>query len=219
MNLSALETLVWTWLDDVNGTYFTKPQVDVWINNAQRECQKQLIQAGENYYVQRMQGTTILNQDTYALPTDFRKCHKFEVVLSGVPPSEVRQTMTPVTYVQLDQVSQSTGTPGAYCIKRNVVVMRPIPDRAYTLYLHQSYRVVDLVNAADLPDAPQDYHEYLAVLATIDGFLRDQRDPSAFITGKRDYYVNLMKQDSEKRDVSAPRCVVVTEDYGMGSLF
>lgn len=221
MNLSQLETLVWTWLDDVNGTYFLKSQIDVWINNAQREVQKQLIQAGENYYVEKMQGITTANQDTYALPTDFRKCHKFEVVIGGAvgTVNEIRQTMTPVTYVQLDLISQTTGTPACYCLKRNVVTLRPIPDVAYTMYLHQSYRVVDMVNPNDLPDIPQDYHEYLAVIATIDGFLRDQRDPSPFVVSKQEKYLKLLKQDADDRDVSAPKSVVVTEDFGGGYLF
>lgn len=219
MNLSQLETLVWTWLDDVNGGYFTKTQVDVWLNNAQRECQKLLIQAGENYYVEKMSGSTVQNQDTYVLPADFKKCHKLEIVLQGTSPNEVRQTLSPVTLVQLDMISQTTGVPTAYNIRRNVVTIRPIPDNIYTMYLHQTYRVVDMVNSTDLPDVPQDYHEFLAILAAIDGFLRDQREPSAFLTGKRDWYMALMKQDADNRDLTAPKCVVVTEDMGGGYLF
>ena len=219
MTLSDLETLVWTWLDDVNGTYFTKPQVDVWLNNAQREAQKQLIQAGENYYIQRMKGATVANQEVYVLPTNFRKCHKFEIVLSGTGVNENRRTLIPVTYVQLEQISQITGSPAAYCFKRNTVVLRPIPDNIYTMYFHQSYRVVDMVNPTDLPDVPQDYHEYLAVLATLDGFLRDQRSPSDFVTTKLDRYVTMMKQDADDRDVSAPKSVVVTEDLSGSYLF
>lgn len=220
MTFGSLKTLVWSWLDDVNGTYFTPAEVKVWINNAQREVQKLLLQAGENYYVLKMGGLTVTNQDTYQLPTDFRKCHKFEVVLSNAGTvNEVRNTMAPVTYQQLEQVSQSTGSPVAYCIKRNVVVLRPIPDQAYTIYMHQSYRVVDMSVDADLPDVPEDYQEFIAVLATLDGYMKDQRDPSAFIIAKRDYYLNLLKQDADDRDVSAPKSVVVTESFGCGSLF
>jgi len=219
MNLSQLETLVWSWLDDPLGAYFTKSQVDVWLNNAQREAQKQLIQAGENFYVEKMAGTTIQNQDTYALPADFHSCHKFEVVIQGTGVNEIRQTMQEVTYQQLELVSQTTGTPYVYNFRRNIFQLRPIPDNVYTIYLHQSYRVFDMINSTDVPDIPQDYHEYLAVLATIDGFLKDQRDASTFINGKQEKYLMLMKQDAKTRDVSAPRQVVITQTDGAGYLF
>lgn len=219
MNRGQLRTLVLSWLDDPLGAYFTPAQVNVWLNNAQHEVQKQLIQAGQNFYVTRMQGLTIQNQDTYELPTDFKRCHKFELVLSGTGVNQVRQTLTPVTYVQLDAISQTTGTPSAFCIKKNAVILRPIPDNAYTMYMHQSYRVVDMETDSDLPDVPSDYTEYLAVLATLDGFMKDQRDASQFILGKKEAYLKMLEEDSQNRDVSAPRSVVVTSDYGGGYLF
>lgn len=219
MNRGELRTLVLSWLDDPLGAYFTPPQVNVWLNNAQHEVQKQLIQAGQNFYVQRMKGLTIQNQDTYELPTDFKRDHKFELVLSGTGVNEVRQTMTPVTYIQLDQVSQNTGVPSAFCIKKNAVIIRPIPNNAYVMYLHQSYRVVDMTQDTDIPDVPSDYTEYLAVIATLDGLMKDQREASQFILGKKDVYMKMLEQDSQNRDVSAPRSVVVCDDAGGGYLF
>lgn len=224
MTFGELKTLVWSWLDDPLAQYFTPAQVTVWLNNAQRETQKLLLQAGENYYVTKMSGLTIANQDTYALPSDFKVCHKFEVVTSptGVStggPNERRNTMTPVTYIQLEEISQSTGLPCAYNIRRNIVTLRPIPDQAYTLYLSQSYRVVDMVNDADIPDVPEDYTEYLAVLATRDGFMKDQRSPTDFLNAKLERYEKMFKQDAQKRDVSAPRSVVVTDGFTPGIYF
>ncbi len=216
MNLSQLETLVWSWLDDVNGAYFTKPQVDVWINNAQREVQKLLIQTGQNYYVEKMSGVMVINKDTYFLPSDFKKCHKLEIVTSGVvgSTSEVRATMEWCTLMQLESIWQSVGTPILYNIKRNMLTVRPIPDQAYTMYLHQSYKCVDMVNPSDLPDVPEDFTEYIAVIATLDGFLKDQRDPSAFVGAKKEKYELMLKQDANDRNVSKPKSVVVTEMAG-----
>lgn len=219
MNFGQLTTLVLSWLDDPQGAYFTPSQTAAWINNAQREAQKQLLQAGENYYVEKMSGQTIANQATYVLPSDFRLCHKMEMVCSGTGVSEIRTELDFVTYQQLEQISQSTGFPVAYNLRRNIIEFRPIPDNIYTMYLHQSYRVVDMSNATDVPDIPQDYHEYIAVLATLDGFLKDQRDPSAFVAAKEDKYLQRMVKDAESRDVSAPRTVVVTEGFGGGYLF
>lgn len=219
MNFSQLQALSLSWLDDVNGGYFTPTFLNQCLNNAQRECQKLLIQAGENYYVQKMMGRTVQYQDTYVLPADFMICHKFEIVLQGSVPNETRQTLSPVTLVQLDMVSMTAGVPTSYNIRRNILTMRPIPDNVYTIYLHETYRVTDMINQTDIPDVPQDYHEFIAVLATIDGFLKDQREPSAFIQGKRAYYEQMFKQLAAQRDVSGPKYVVQTEDYGGGYLF
>lgn len=217
MTFSQLRTLVWSWLDDPQGTYFTTAQVNVWLNNAQRECEKQLIQAGENWYVTRTYTSTVQNYDTYALPTDFMRLNKLEVLLSGTSPNENRAGIVPVTLAQLDQVSMTTGTPSVHNIRKNCVVLRPIPDNTYTIYMDYSYLVNDMVSDSDVPDVPIQYQEYLAVLASIDGFLKDQRDPSPFFT-KRDFYLSLMKQDAQNRNVSAPRQVVSTED-NIGILF
>lgn len=213
-----LRTLTLSWLDDPQGAYFTAAQVNVWLNNAQRELQKKLIAKGENYYVQRLQGTMIANTDSYTLPTDFKKNHKLEIVLSGTAPTEVKQTLLPVTYMQLDQVAMDVGAPRAVCFKRNAMIVRPVPDQAYTMYLHQSYQVVDMVNDADIPDVPHDYAEYIAVLATLDGFMKDQRQASEFVMLKQKAYEDTLTKDAQQRDVSAPRSIISLEDNSYGIL-
>lgn len=220
-NRGQLRTLVLSWLDDVNGTYFTSAEVNVWLNNAQRELQKRLIDKGENYYVERLSGTMVAGTDTYTLPTDFKKSHKLEVVEPGTSgTSERRRILTPVTYVQLDAISSTgTGMPVAVCFKRNAMILRPIPDQAYTMYLHQSYQVVDMSSDSDIPDVPADYAEYIAIRATIDGFMKDQRQPTEFIMAKKEEYEKMLAIDSQKRDVSAPRMVVSTEDQSYGALY
>lgn len=213
-----LQNLTLSWLDDLNATYFTPTQVNAWLNNGQREAQKQLIQAGENFYVKRVSTICVTNADTYALPDDFMRLHKLEIVLSGVPPNEVRDSLYFVTLGQLDQVSMSTGTPEAYCIRKNCLVIRPIPDSAKTLYMDYSPIVSDMTLDSDMPNVPTQYQEYIAVLATIDGLLKDQRDPSPMLA-KKEFYLQLMKADSENRQVSQPREVVSTECDSWGSLW
>ena len=215
MTLSDLQTLVLSWLDDPNAGYFTLPQVNVWLNNAQQTCQKQLLQAGENYYVTKVESVTTQYRDSYALPSDFLKCHKLEIVLSNYGTvNEQRRTLAPTTLVQIDRITE-TGTPEIYTLKKNCMIMRHIPDRAYPMYMHYSYLVADMVNQADVPDAPPQYHEYLAVLATLDGLLKDQRDPAAMMS-KRDFYLAMMKADAEQRTVDAPRHIIMTEEEDFG---
>lgn len=219
-NLGQLRTLTLSWLDDLNGTYFTPAQVNVWLNNAQRELQKRLIDKGENYYVERLTGTMVVGTDTYTLPTDFKKSHKLEVVVPGTSGvTEQRRILAPVTYVQIDAVGQTSGFPVAVCFKRNSMILRPIPDQAYTMYLHQSYQVADMVSDSDVPDCPADYAEYLAIRAVLDGLMKDQRQPNDFIMAKKEEYEKMLTIDSQRRDVSAPRMVVSTEDQSFGALY
>lgn len=216
---AQLRTQVLSWLDDPNAGYFTPSEVNTWLNNAQRELQKRLIDKGENFYIERMSGSTVLNVDTYTLPTDFKKCHKLEVVITGTGVNEQRRTITPVTYVQLDQMARNTGVPTVMCLKGNQFILRPIPDAVYTIYLHQSYQVADMSSDSDVPDCPSDYMEYIAIRAALDGFMKDQREPSAFVLNKKQEFEAMLEKDAQKRDVSAPRFVVSTQDQSYGALY
>ncbi len=212
MNFGNLQTLVLSWLDDPMAGYFTIPQISVFLNNGQKEVQKLLLLAGQNWYVEKMQGQLIVDSDTYVLPSDFKQCHQLEIVISGAvgTTSERRRTLDWKTLMQLEEI-QETGQPYAYNIRRNLLTVRPVPDSAYTIYLSQSYQCVDMVNPLDLPDVPEDYTEYIAVIATLDGFLKDQRDPSPFVIAKKDKYEKALERDAAKRNVSKPRGIVVTE--------
>lgn len=218
MNRGQIRTLAWTWLDDVNGGYFTSDQMNVWINNAQRETQKRLLQAGENWYVTRAETSTVANQFDYALPSDFLKVHRLEIVLSGTSPNEEVSLIEPITINQSDLYPAAPGTPAGYYIKKDRFTLLPAPDTVKTLRLWYSYLVTDLVTDGEEPDVPNQYHEYIAILATLDGLFRDGRDPSPFLEKKR-YYEDLMKQDAENRREDQPRSIVVTNSDGFESLF
>ena len=103
MTLLELENLVLSWLDDPNASYYTRPQLKVWINNAQREVQRRLIKAGENYYEIPVYTFNVDNIRGYSLPSDFLKVHKLEIVLSGSGVNENTQLIVPTTLVQQGQ--------------------------------------------------------------------------------------------------------------------
>lgn len=217
MTLAELRTLTLSWLDDTNAGYFTIPQVDVWLNNAQKEVQKLLLQAGQNYYMGPCQTTLVVNQSDYVLPQDFVKLHRLEIVISGVPPFENTCPIAPITLNQQDLVPNQTGRPQFYFLKKNRIVLWPAPDSALTLRLYYSPLVADMTLATDIPNVPYSYHEMLAVLATVDGMLKDQRDPSSVIM-KRTYYETMLKQDAQERLQDAPRSIVQTGE-GAGYSF
>ena len=205
-----------SWVDDVNFGYFTVPQVSVFLNNAQRECQKLLLQAGQNYYTHTVQTNLVSSQQAYVLPDDFFDLHRLSVVTSGTGPSATRSAVTFITTNQQDLVTNQSGVPAFYNILRNRLMLYPIPNVTYPLEMIYSPSVTNMVLDTDEPNAPDVYHEFIAVLATIDCFLKDGRDMTAFLA-KRAYYENMMKQASTERLVDGPRQIVETGQWNSGS--
>jgi hypothetical protein len=217
MTFDDLKNLTAYWLDDLNFGYFTTAQVGAWLNNAQKETQKILLQSHQNFYLKAVQTSLVVNQTDYVLPDDFMTLHRAELVITGSPPNETRSPLAPVTLNQQDLVPAQTGTPMFYLFKKNRIVLFPAPDTALTFRIHYSPQVTDMTLSTDVPDVPPAYHEFLAVLATIDGLLKDGRDVSRFIA-KRQYYEELMKQETTDRSEDSPRSIVTTGEsvgYGM----
>lgn len=223
MTFQELRSLVWYLVDDQQGIdtgsggYFTTTQVNVFLNNAQKEVQKQLLQAGEMYYLKTVETATVDDQQDYVLPSDFLKLHRLEYVLSGsTPTTEDTLMLERVTLNSSDRINQKSGTPIAYTIKKNRLSLYPIPDTAdKTLRLFYSYRVTDMSANSDEPDCPLEFHEYVAILAAESCFIKDDRNP-ANILEKKKSYLDLLKQMAEDRAQDSSRNVVITtgDDYG-----
>jgi hypothetical protein len=209
MTFLELRNLVSYWVDDLQLAYFTATQVNSFLNNAQKELQKLLLNAGQNYYVKRYQTTTVINQADYVLMDDFEKLHRLELVISGTPPTEAVTPINSITINQQDLLLGNTATPCGYFIKKNRLVLFPTPNAAQTLRMYYSPRVADMTLDTDVPDAPAQYHEYIAVLAAHDCLMKDGRDPST-LQAKIKYYEEMLKNDAQERQVDGPRTIVDT---------
>lgn len=212
MTFLDLQNLTAYWLDDLQFGYFTPNQVKLWLNNGQRELQKKLIQAGQNYYVTCAQATLTVNQRDYTLPADFKKLHRLEVVIAGTNPNETVNVIIPATLNQQDLILQGSGTPQIYTIIRNRLNIRPAPDTPLVMRMNYSYQVVDMILDTDIPDAPEAYHEMIALMAAQDGFLKDGR-ASELLVKKLAEYEALLKTDSQERNQDMPRNIVMTGNY------
>src|SRR4051812_22648575 len=136
MTRAEISTLMMSWLDDTQQAYFTPAQVNVWINLAQREVQKLLLLAGENYYEKPVETLTVMNQADYVLPVDFIVEHRLEIVLSGTGVNENRLKLEAITTNEQDMISIAAGTPTNYYIKKDRVTLSPTPQQAWTLRLY-----------------------------------------------------------------------------------
>lgn len=215
MNLLQLKNLTAYWLDDLSFGYFTEAQVTVFLNNAQKRLQKRLISAGQNYYTKCVQTTLVVNQMKYALPADFKKEHRLEIVVSGTAPNEAIVPLSPITINQRDFVPQGSGTPQVYTIQKNYLYLRQPPNAALTLRMVYSYEIADLINDTDIPDVPESYHEGIALYAAEDGFIKDGRT-NALHAKKLKEFNDEIDKDAQERNQDVPRSVVVTEAYAEG---
>ena len=209
MNFGQLKNSVAYYLDDLQLGYFTTDQVSLWLNQAQKELQKRLIKAGQNYYLRCVSTPMVINQIDYMLPADFKKEHRLDIVISGTAPRLQVQPILPITTNQQDLIQTEPGLPKFYTFRRNRLIMYPAPDQAYTLRLFYSYACVDLVNDTDVPDAPQDYHQFLALLAAEEGFVKDGRVSDLLEKKIRDYQTQL-DTDAQERNQDMGRMVVET---------
>lgn len=219
MTFGQLQSLVSYWVDDPNSTYFTPVQVKAFLNNAQQEANKKLTEMNDDWYRKCAQTGLIANQECYALPADFRKLNHMELITGGVYPNEQLVVLNHSTQGETDYLGSGASVPKTFFLEKNCIIFKPVPDQAYLIRMHYSYRVLDMVQDFEVPDVPTEYHEYLAILASIDCFLKDQRDPAPFIE-KIKHYDSLMKKTSTDRMIDRPRSVVITYDDGnSGNLY
>ena len=217
MTLGELKTLVSYWVDDLDFGYFTEDQVREFINQALREIQKYLVLAGENYYLKCVETTTVTDQADYVLPQDFLKLNRLEYI-DGQTTTTQPITIDGITLNQKNVFPIDSGTPVSYFLKKNRLILVPPPDSPQTLRLFYTYRVPELIEDAETPDIPAEYHQAPAIWAAVDCLLKDGRDPSTLLIKKQEY-LSLFKQHADERTVDKPREVITTDGYLTGSYF
>ena len=215
MNFLQLKTEVVAYADDLNFGYFLESQVERWLNHAQVECQKLLLQAGQNFYAKTVSTNLISGQQEYILPIDFVDLQRLSVITSGTGPTATQSMLTKITTNQQDLVTNQSGVPAFYNIIRNRLYLYPIPNGTQVLQLIYSPVVTDMVLPTDVPNVPAEYEEFLVILAVISCLLKDGREMGGFIA-KRDYYQQLMKDTATERNVDGPRSIVTTGEWGSG---
>ncbi len=198
------------YLDDPNNSYFTTTLLTLRLNLALKELQKRLILAAEQYYVVCVYTNTVVNQKAYALPTDFLNIVRLDYIQSGSGATAVEQKIFAMTPNQRDLVASISGPPRYYYFQNNNIIIDPAPDAAYEMHLEYTYFVADLVAGVDIPDAPQQFHEYIVLMAVRDCMVKDNR-PLGNIEAKLKEYEELLKQMASSRRDDGARMIIATE--------
>lgn len=200
--------------DDYNppGSYFTTAELTRYANQMAAETQKLLIQAGNNWYVKIDQtASTVINQAAYTLPTDFLKMNRIELVMNPGT-NETRYSVAHIPLSQKDSIAFDSDVAAFYLLK-STLYFTPVPQTVKTIRYYYTYRIAQMTLDADIPDVPEEFHEYLADRVAEICFLKDGRDAS-FIRYKCDKVEQFLKQDAIERSQVGSSVVVCLDDDG-----
>jgi hypothetical protein len=209
MTLTDLQNYCADLLDDPNFGYFTQTNLTMRLNLALRELQKRLISANEQWYMTCSTASTVVNQQVYALPSDFIQVIRLDYITQGSGTTATTQKLMPITPNQVDLITDVSGDPQFYVLQKNSIALYPTPNAVKTLHLYYSYYVADMVNGSDTPDAPAQFHEYIAVIAARDCYIKDGR-PIQPIEQKLQEYEKLLREIAQEREADVARMVVKT---------
>ncbi len=209
MTFLDLQTLTSDILDDTSNGYFTLPILKQRLNLNLRELQKHLISANQDYYSECVTTSTVIGQQAYALPSDFLQVIRLDYITSGSGTTASTAKIESMTPNQRDLLADKSGDPGFYYIQKNNLMLNPVPNRVVTLHLEYSYFVADMVADADVPDAPQQFHPYIAYMTARDCMVKDGR-PISSIEVQLTQYETLLKQIAVQRKADGPRMVTMT---------
>lgn len=209
MTFLELQTLTSDILDDTANGYFTLTTLKQRLNLSLRELQKRLISANKEYYSIAVKTNTVLGQAAYAVPSDFIQVLRLSYITQGTGTTAEEAKIFECTPNQRDLLSDTQGAPKFYYFQKDNMILAPVPDAIYELRLEYSYYVADMVNNSDLPDAPQQFHPYIAYMTARDCMVKDARNITSIET-QLAQYETLLKQIAVQRDADGARMVVET---------
>lgn len=159
--------------------------------------------------------TTTEGIDGYSLPVEYyRRSRGVLAPSSGTP--------NPLAEFSIDELdnrwpTNTSGTPAAWGIEGQQLVLRPVPNGAFTLTHRYVMAEPDLVNDSDTPLMPPAFHAAIADVAAWMALRRDQQDPravSAWAAWSNEQSGWRRKMLDDARRYRGPARVRVRSDWG-----
>lgn len=213
-------------VDDISRTYFTDDMWNIFLNDAAKECQKKLLAAGNNWYVQVDTSQTLVNGTAnYALPANTINVNRVEIVQNpGI--NETWYSLQDITLNQQSYFKASSSISGGpacfYLQGASTMVMVPTPDASVagrTLRLWHSPLISDVTAGASTLNVPAEFHSYVVHLATVKCFIKDSRDPSLILNQMKETEMRLEKAAIERSQTGSSRVVEVDGGWASGSMW
>ena len=150
------------------GQYENSADIDAtmlneFINEAIAECWDLLIQRWADYYVTRANLALVAGTDAYALPTDFYKLRKVELVDASAPSGYRR--LRPADLAVSHAFGNVVAWHYRYRIEAGNLVIMPTPTVAQTLRLFYIQYAARLVSDSDTFDGINGYEELVVQIA------------------------------------------------------
>lgn len=204
MNLTELKSLFAKYVNDPYFGYFTEANATTFLNNALTQAQRRLLKTHAAFYSVCTSTTLVVGQSQYSLPSDFLAMFDLWVDLETNPDSTM-----PLSFIPLSKRHDFTTTNGTpthfYMLKDSVNLVVP-PDTAHPLEMIYAPLASDMVSGSDVPDLPDQFHEYLVLLAAETALMIDDR-VSSLVDARLKFYDDLISAN-EQRVLNAPRYII-----------
>ena len=169
--MAQLRTLVRFYIDDRGSSRFTDAELLVFLNEGQKEVQKIIDEADENFFSDCQSYSVVTDTDSYefGLPDNLKKVIQVERLVSGgtpVPAEYVefrKRHDYPAIRHELNYFGIVKTAPMYYL--RGLKIGIANPTESYTLRLWYTYAIPDLVNDADRSEIPPEYRNLIALSA------------------------------------------------------
>lgn len=215
--LSAIRDLTRLFIDDVGGDRWTDPQLLTLINSAQRDIQKVIDDADENYFSEVQACAVVPSTDSleFALPSGLRQIILAEREVSGgrpIPAEWVDFRLRHTGSINWDYY-QSMFPSSPICCLRGTKVEVIAPTESYTLRVWYTKSIADLANDTDVTEIPSEHMTLVALQAARLTKGRDSASPLPE-TLQQEYQDRLeqLKLFVENRQRQKPRSVNYIQD-------
>lgn len=201
VTLASLRTSVQRRGQYENSADITPPMLNEFINEAVTEHNNILVQRWADYYLVRGTMSLVIGTDLYALPADFYKLRKVEIVDSSVPSGYRR--LYPCDLDVSHQFTTVVRHHYRYRLEAGSLCIVPTPIAAESLRLFYIPTTPLLVNDADTFDGVNGYEELVIQLA-----LKRCKDREDLSTDGVDREIArltmLVRSDADGRDATMP---------------
>ncbi len=206
--LAELQLEVRQRADMVNSSFVSDDELKGYINKSIQELYDLILQKyGNDYYVSSTTFPLVVNQEAYALPTNFLKVLGVDLELG---PSDYI-TLKPFMFNERNRYTSTSlrGFYGAsfyrYRLRGNSLIFSPVPNVTSTIRLWYVPRATTLSASSDTFDGFNGWQEYVIVDAAIKCLQKEESDVSVLIRQKQDLIVRIEEAAGNRDAGFSPR--------------
>lgn len=211
MNITLLElrTRARQIADKENSNHVTDEELTSYVNMAIAELHDLLIGAySSDYFIDTEIFSTVANETTYALPSDFYKLRGVDAAIRTGEYASLR----PFNFNERNRNDSfaswglMTGPSIRYRLLGNNIVFSPAPDSVYSIRLWYVPQATVLVSDSDTLTDLNQYSEYVVYDAAIRILTKEESDIGPLMVKKQEI-VQRIKEMAQNRDAGQPEAI------------